>query len=90
MTKTTLDHVQHMVDDLSLVDQARLLEYLARCVASAVAANDIPSAVPFATSTDAWAEFFRIGDTIAADDTGTAASLTAAVLLMRRSSADRC
>ena len=68
MADTTLDQVQQLVDQLTPLEQVRLLEYLASKRASL----------------DAWAEFLRLGDALAAGDPGTGDTLTASVLAMRR------
>jgi hypothetical protein len=84
MAEATLDQVQRMVDALSPIEQVRLLEYLTPRIARAVEASQTTATVAPPSSTDAWTEFFRIGDTIGAADTGTMDSLTVAVLSMRR------
>ncbi len=84
MVDTTLDQVQQLVDQLTPLDQVRLLEYLAPRIARALAASHVPTPAPTGTSIDAWAEFFRVGDALAASDPGTGDTLTASVLAMRR------
>ena len=84
MADTTLDQVQQLVDQLTPLDQVRLLEYLAPRIARAVAASHALTPTPAGASMDAWAEFFHVGDALAASDPGTGDTLTASVLAMRR------
>lgn len=83
MSNAILEQVQQMVDQLSPLDQVRLLEYLTPRIMRAVESAHPPTSEdpPLA---DAWREFFRIGDAIAALDTPESETLTAAVLAMRR------
>jgi len=83
MTAATLDQVQHLVDQLSPFEQVKLLEYLAPRIVRAVTQQPAPS-TSRAQHESAWAELFRIGDTIAAHDTPSSDTLTATVVAMRR------
>ncbi len=83
MAAATLDQVQHLVDQLSPLEQVKLLEYLAPRIVRAVA-KQLTTSVPHAQYEGAWAELFRIGDAIAASDTDSSATLTATVAAMRR------
>lgn len=83
MEDTTLDQVQHLVDQLTPLDQVRLLEYLTPRIAQVVASIS-PSSNSLPTHADAWKEFFRIGDALAAGDKPGMETLTSAVLTMRR------
>jgi hypothetical protein len=84
MTDSTLNEVQRLVDRLTPLDQARLLAYLAPRVAHIVESIQHPPPVSPLDTTDAWKEFFRIGDALAASDTPESETLTAAVLATRR------
>ena len=54
----TLDDVQHLVDQLSPLDQVRLIEHLSRQIAPALAATrGVPAD---AGSEDAWARMTRL------------------------------
>ena len=54
----TLDHVQHLAGQLSPLDQVRLIEYLSRQIAPALAET---AAAPATTSDeDAWAKLARL------------------------------
>lgn len=83
MTVATLDQVQHLVDQLSPLEQVKLLEYLAPRIVRAVVQQPSTPVLP-AQYEGAWAELFRIGEAIAASDTPTSATLTATVAAMRR------
>jgi hypothetical protein len=70
------------VDQLSPLEQLRLLASLTPRIVRAVAAA--PSGISPRPTGDAWTEFFRLGDALAAEDKPTGETLTAAVLRMRR------
>lgn len=83
MSTASLEQVPRLVDQLSLRDQARLLEYLTpRVVRTVVSAQQTETAEMTALQ-DAWDEFFRIGDEIAALDARPTETLTSAVTSMR-------
>lgn len=84
MPEATLDQVQRLAAKLSPVDQVRLLEYLLPRIARAVETNPEGVGTPWPVNGDAWQEFFRIGDAIAEQDTGSGETLTATLLAMRR------
>ena len=84
MADSTLEQVQRLVDELTPLDQVRLLEYLTPRIARIVAASytAVPASTP--VKADAWAKFFRLGDALAASDAPEGDTLTATVLAMRR------
>ena len=84
MADSTLEHVQRLVDELTPLDHVRLLEYLTPRIARTVAASyaAVPASTP--VNADAWAEFFRVGDALAASDALEGDTLTTTVLAMRR------
>ncbi|MGE3541332.1 MAG: hypothetical protein AB7N91_28350 [Candidatus Tectimicrobiota bacterium] len=82
MAESTFDQVQRLVEQLSPTEQAHLLASLALRLAQVV--TPPPLAVTSAEPAEAWEEFFRLGDALAASDTPGADTLTAAVLAMRR------
>jgi hypothetical protein len=90
MAAATLDEVQRLVDQLSPLDQARLLEYLApriaRVMASAQPAEPTrrEGAQPKDIHSEAWQRLVRIGESIAASAAPDAESMTSAVVKMRR------
>ena len=84
MAESTLHQVQRLVEQLSPYEQAHLLASLALRMAQVVTSPSSPAAVTPPETTEAWEEFFRLGDALAASDTPEADTLTAAVLAMRR------
>jgi hypothetical protein len=83
MAESTLDQVQRLVAQLSPHEQAHLLASLALRMAQVVTATSPPASSTSPEAAAAWAEFFRLGDALAAGDT-PAETVTAAVLTMRR------
>jgi hypothetical protein len=82
MADSILDQVQQLVDQLTPIDQVRLLAYVANRVAQM-----IPTALTAAgksKAVDAWERLFELGEELAATDTPECDTLTAAVLAMRR------
>ena len=85
MTTHQLDQVQRLIDELSPLEQAQLLEHLALKVTQVIAARQGASGpVLRAGYEQAWKEFFRLGGELAASDTPEVTTLTQAVLSMRR------
>jgi hypothetical protein len=82
MTDKTLDQAQRLVDQLTPVEQVRLLAYVASRVAQVFPLSSTAADGPEAV--DAWERFFEVGDALAATDTPECNTLTAAVLAMRR------
>ncbi len=83
MAIATLDQVQQLVDQLSPLEQVKLLEYLAPRIAQAVVQQSGTPAA-HAEHQSAWTELFRIGDTIAASEPEDVPTLTMTVVSMRR------
>lgn len=83
MAENTLNEVEHLVDQLSPQEQARLLASLALRMARAVERGS-RAAVAVTEGADAWAELFRVGDTLSAEDKPEFETLTSAVAAMRR------
>ena len=84
MAESTLDQVQRLVEQLSPYEQAHLLASLALRMAQVVTSTSSPATATLPEPAEAWEEFFRLGDALAASDTPGAETLTAAVLAMRR------
>ena len=84
MTESTLDQVQRLVAQLSPHEQAHLLASLALRMAQIVTSTSHPASITPPETAEAWEEFFRLGDALAASDTPASETLTAAVLAMRR------
>jgi hypothetical protein len=84
MTTTTLEQVQRLVDQLTPLEQVRLLEYLTPRLVHAVANARAPQSAARPAHADAWQEFFRIGDALAATDKPGMNTMTTTLLAMRR------
>jgi hypothetical protein len=84
MTATTLEQVQHQIDQLTPLDQVRLLEYLTPRIVRAVTVHQSMSVVTSTALTEAWQTFFRIGDALTASDRPSLPTLTQTVQSMRR------
>jgi hypothetical protein len=84
MAENTLHQVQRLVAQLSPAEQAHVLASLALWLAQVVTSTSSPAAVMPPEPAEAWEEFFRLGDALAASDTPGAETLTAAVLAMRQ------
>ncbi len=84
MAADTLDEVRRLVDQLTPVDQVRLLEYLTPKIAQTVAASQERAIDTAHARTDAWNALFRAGDELAGSDPGEGLTLTAAIVAMRR------
>ncbi|MEW6348809.1 MAG: hypothetical protein AB1646_07075 [Thermodesulfobacteriota bacterium] len=84
MGDSTLSQVRRPVEELSPHEQAHLLASLALRMAQAVTAASHPSSVISPEPAEAWREFFRLGDALAAGDMPESQTLTSAALEMRR------
>jgi uncharacterized membrane protein len=84
MAESTLNQVQRLVAQLSPHEQAHVLASLALRLAQVVTTTSSPASVTPPEPAEAWEEFFRLGDALAASDTPASETLTAAVLAMRR------
>ena len=82
MTDNTLDQAQRLVDQLTPVDQVRLLAYVASRVAQVFPTSSTVADRP--EPVDAWERLFELGEELAATDTPECETLTEAVLAMRR------
>lgn len=84
MTIATLEVVQRLIDQLTLLEQVRLLEYLTPRIVRAVALRQPVTEGNGSSLGEAWQVFFRIGDTLAATDQPEMPTLTQTVQMMRR------
>jgi hypothetical protein len=84
MTTATLEVVQQLVDQLTPLEQARLLEYLTPRVVRTVVSRQAIQATNVAPLAEAWQTFLLIGDQVAATDHPEQPTLTQSVQLMRR------
>jgi hypothetical protein len=82
MTNNTLDQAQRLVDQLTPLDQVRLLAYVANRVAQVFPTSS--TAAGRSEPVDAWQRFFELGDELAATDIPECETLTESVLAMRR------
>jgi hypothetical protein len=80
MPTATLADIQRLVDELTPLDQVRLLEHVLARIALVVATA--PSAERAVGK--GWERFFQIGDALSPTGSADAETLTAAVLTMRR------
>jgi hypothetical protein len=84
MAENRLDQAQRLVDQLTPLEQLRLMEYLTTLIARVVT-SQLPNAPkPNNVTAEAWQEFFRVGDALAASDRPEGDTLTASLLAMRR------
>lgn len=83
MQVATLEQIEKLVDQLSMIDQARLLEYLTPRVVQTLVSSKTTEPSKTHVS-EAWCELFRIGDEITAMQSPSDLSLTQAVITSRR------
>ena len=83
MSTTTFHQVQHLIDQLTPLEQVRLLEYLTPRIVQAVETIQ-PVAIQGKTLSETWQAFFLLGDELAKSDKPTTLTLTQTVQEMRR------
>jgi len=76
--------VQRLIDQLTLLEQVRLLEYLTPRIVRAVTIQQPLATTNGAMLGDAWQAFFQLGDALEASDQPEMPTLTQTVQLMRR------
>jgi hypothetical protein len=84
MTEALLAQAQQLINHLSLVDQARLMEYLSSRMEAAILSIASSSTVKSIDHDDPWREFFKAGDNLGNDTPERPETMTAALLAMRR------
>lgn len=85
MTIATLEQVELLADNLSPLDQLRLIQRLAPKIAtSLVETHSQPRSKQERNITAAWQHFFAIGDALAAGDSDEIPTLTQTLDSMRR------
>ena len=84
MSTATLEQIRPLIDQLSLPDQARLLEYLTPRVTRAVVTANQQEAKEEGALAQEWQELFRIGEAIAALAPVDTETMTTAVTTSRR------
>lgn len=84
MVGNTYLQAQRLIEQLSPVEQIRLLEYLSLRISRVVSSLPSEQSTMKSNHTRAWKEFFRIGDELIHTDNPNSQTLTATVLAMRR------
>lgn len=84
MSIATLKDIEQLIDQLTPLEQARLLEYLTPRIVQAVATRPSESRSEEEQLSNAWARFFQVGDNMAATDRPDMPTLTQTVQMMRR------
>lgn len=84
MTTATLEAVRRLIDQLTPLEQAQLLEYLTPRIVRAVASRQDAQTGNGAPLAEAWQTLFAIGERIAASDRPDEPTLTETVYQMRR------
>jgi hypothetical protein len=84
MTIATLETVQRLIDQLTPVEQVRLLEYLTPRIVRAVTTHQPAMKTHDTPISEAWQRFFQIGDALAVSDQSDRPTLTQTVQRMRR------
>jgi hypothetical protein len=82
--ESKLAAAQSLADQLSPIEQVRLMAYLTARMAQVVISLERTAAPEPGHTDEAWKAFWRIGDALSAGDTPEAATLTATVIAMRR------
>ena len=84
MSTPTMSQIEQLIDQLSPLEQVRLLEYLTLRIRSAVASLQPSPVVPEDSLSDEWETFFRIGEKIARLPAYGEETMTQSVTTMRR------
>ena len=84
MSTVTLSQIERLIDQLSPLEQVRLLEYLMPRIRNTVASLQPPSATSEEGLTDEWNMLFCIGDNIANLPVYGDETMTQSVASMRR------
>jgi hypothetical protein len=83
MTATTLDQVQQLADQLTPLDQARLIEHLTERIVELLTAQEPEEPTETLTS-DPWEHFFETLDAIAPGPWVSGRTATEELMAMRR------
>jgi len=84
MAEALLVQAQQLINHLSLVDQARLMEYLSSRMEAAILSISSPATMKSVDQDDPWQEFFKAGDALGSNTPERSATMTSALLVMRR------
>jgi hypothetical protein len=79
-----LAEARSLADQLSPLDQVRLMAHLTTRLAQTVTAMEMGAPSARSQADEAWRTFWRTGDALSASDTPESPTLTAAVSAMRR------
>jgi len=82
MAEALLAQAQQLINRLSLLDQARLMEYLSSRMEAAILAASSPSTT--VEQDDPWQAFFKAGDALESNAQESSETMTSALLAMRR------
>ena len=82
MAEALLTQAQQLINRLSLLDQARLMEYLSSRMEAAILAAASRSTT--VEQDDPWGEFFKAGDALESNAPERSETMTSALLAMRR------
>jgi len=85
MAEALLAQAQQLINHLSLVDQARLMEYLSSRMEAAILSISSSSATKNVDQDDdPWQKFFKVGDELGHNNSASSETMTSALLAMRR------
>lgn len=84
MAEALLAQAQQLINRLSLVDQARLMEYLSSRMEAAILSISSPSTMKSVDQDDPWQVFFKAGDALGNNNPERSETMTSALLAMRR------
>jgi len=84
MAEALLAQAQQLINHLSLVDQARLMEYLSSRMEAAILSISSPSTMKSVAQNDPWQAFFKAGDELGSGTIESSETMTSALLVMRR------
>ena len=85
MAEALLAQAQQLINRLSLLDQARLMEYLSFRMEVAILSASLPATTKSVDEDDPWQEFFKAGDDLVDNNAPERSeTMTSALLAMRR------
>ena len=84
MAEALIAQAQQLINRLSLLDQARLMEYLSSRMEAAILSASLPVTMKSIDQHDPWREFFKAGDDLMRNTPERSETMTSALLEMRR------
>jgi hypothetical protein len=84
MAEALLTQAQQLINHLSLLDQARLMEYLSSRMEAAILSISSPSMMKGVEQDDPWRAFFKVGDELVSNNPERSETMTSALFAMRR------